>query len=342
MDEKEREEREEAKNSLERIQKFDTSKLDRSAELGTKFSFTETIEPAKRIITLFERLPSRMLDEFPKDHVNIIKSQADSFFNSMNKIVNFDNAQNDAANQRITVINEINAFYDQLFNKIFQYISYSVSRTVDFNSLESEGRAAVQSVEDKTNKVMQKLDEHEKQAQATLEQVRQAAAEQGVSQQAHHFKTESATHEAKAKDWLKWTMYAAIAVVVYGVVTLFLHKIPWIAPVNTYDSIQLIASKVIIFAVLVYILTLSAKNFLSHKHNAVINKHRQNSLMTFTSLVNAAGSEDTRDIILNHAASSIFSPQDTGYTKNSANSSDISSKTIIETLPKTSMKIDGN
>ncbi len=63
--------------------------------------------------------------------------------------------------------------------------------------------------------------------------------------------------------------------------------------------------------------------------------------MTFTALVEASSREDTRDIILNHAAACIFAQQDTGYNKTSANSSDISSKTIIETLPRLGIKPEG-
>ena len=48
------------------------------------------------------------------------------------------------------------------------------------------------------------------------------------------------------------------------------------------------ASKVLFFGMVVYALYFSAKNFLSHKHNQVVNTHRQNALMTFQVLVDAA------------------------------------------------------
>jgi hypothetical protein len=62
-------------------------------------------------------------------------------------------------------------------------------------------------------------------------------------------------------------------------------------------------------------LILFARNFLSHEHNAIVNKHRQNALMTFTALVDAAKEDDHSDIVLLHAAQCIFSPQETGYAK---------------------------
>jgi hypothetical protein len=64
-------------------------------------------------------------------------------------------------------------------------------------------------------------------------------------------------------------------------------------------------------------LYLCAKNFISHKHNAIINRHRQNALLTYTALVEAAGDTPNREVILVQAAACIFSPQGTGYTSES-------------------------
>jgi hypothetical protein len=115
------------------------------------------------------------------------------------------------------------------------------------------------------------------------------------------------------------------------VVALFIHKIPYFIPQNTYEAVQLSISKSLIFAVIAYLLILCGRNFLSHKHNAIVNKHRQNALLTFKALVDAAGSEQNRDIVLTHAASCIFSPQETGYTKGSQQTNVTG---LVETIPR--------
>jgi hypothetical protein len=81
-------------------------------------------------------------------------------------------------------------------------------------------------------------------------------------------------------------------------------------------------------------LLLCARNFLSHKHNAIVNRHRQNALLTFNALVKAAGSEDRSDVILTYAAACIFSPQETGYTKAGASSQSELPLNIIQAIPK--------
>ncbi len=74
---------------------------------------------------------------------------------------------------------------------------------------------------------------------------------------------------------------------------------------------------------------------MSHKHNQVVNRHRENALKTFKALSEGAANPDNKDIILTHASQCIFSPQDTGYTQgNSSSDSGTSLKSVIEILPK--------
>jgi hypothetical protein len=78
---------------------------------------------------------------------------------------------------------------------------------------------------------------------------------------------------------------------------------------------------------------ISTKNFLNHKHNAIVNKHRQNALMTHSALVEASGDQGVRDAVLLQASSCIFSPQSTGYA--SSNENDVSNqKSMVEILSR--------
>ena len=129
------------------------------------------------------------------------------------------------------------------------------------------------------------------------------------------------------------TIKVAIGLAVYAILTLFIHKIPWLTPKSIYETVQMAISKILIFAVISYVLYLSARNFLSHKHNAIINKHRQNALMTYRALVEAAGNTPNRELILNHAAACIFTPQGTGYSTDSAAQTTLATS-VIELLTK--------
>jgi hypothetical protein len=86
-----------------------------------------------------------------------------------------------------------------------------------------------------------------------------------------------------------------------------------------YFPVEPPGGKVLVFFTLASFLLLSARNFNAHRHNSIINKHRQNSLVTYEALVKAAGAEANRDIVLTKAAESIFNQQSTGFTKADGN-----------------------
>lgn len=201
-------------------------------------------------------------------------------------------------------------------------------------ALEREARAAMQSAADQTAALTKELAARKQEADKILDDVRRVAAEQGVSQQAMYFHNESLEHEKEADSWRAATIWIAIGLAVYSVLTVFLHKWTWLQPTDAYSASQIAVSMVLIFAVMAYMLILSARNFLSHKHNEIVNRHRQNALLTFNALVNAAGNDEARDIVLTYAAACIFAPQETGYTKPGGNGAGAVPANIIQAVPK--------
>ena len=205
--------------------------------------------------------------------------------------------------------------------------------------MENDARATIQSVQDQAQAITDELEGSRNQAKQILEDIRSVAAEQGVSQQAIYFKDEAERHSKSAESWRKRTVKLAWLLGVYAVSALFIHKIPWLTPVDSFVSAQLLTGKILIFAVIAYMLFLSARNFLSHEHNAIVNTHRQNALMTFRALVDTAKERDQADIILFHAAQCIFSPQETGYAKQGGQRSAPSSP-IVELLRRSTKSPD--
>jgi hypothetical protein len=168
------------------------------------------------------------------------------------------------------------------------------------------------------------LESQKLQASEILEQIRKTAGEQGVSQEAHHFDFESIEHKKSAENWLVWLSVFSTSLIVCGVLSLFLHKIPFLKPEDWYDTIQLITSKVIIFGVLSYVVVLCGKSFQAHKHNQTLNRHRRNALQTYKSIVDATTGTEAHDTILQQAAKCIFEHQDTGFMKNQNTTTEIS------------------
>jgi hypothetical protein len=325
---------EETRVALERVQNFDTVALPRERDLGSELNFQEAVEPARRIIGLFQQFPVQYLSELPPNRQKELKGQADSFFNILDQIKRFDPKTPDAFGQRNGIINSLKNQYQSYFDSLFSLIAYGSSRLRDFGALEREARASMQSVTDRATELTEELSTRKQEADKILEEVRRVAAEQGVSQQAIYFQNESLGHAKEADSWRTATIWIAIGLVVYSVLSIFIHKWTWLQPTDAYSASQVVVSKVLIFAVIAYMLILSARNFLSHKHNEIVNRHRQNALLTSNALVNAAGKDEARDIVLTYAAACIFAPQETGYTKPGGSVASEVPTNIVQAVPK--------
>lgn len=292
----------EAKESLERIQKFDVTTLARESELGSRLNFEDAIEPAQLLIDLYKRLSGSALQDFPDNVLTTIRDNANNHFKLFTQALEFDPEQQDPKGARTGILNNIAKAYQPAFQALHPYIAYSLHRSADFQRLDAEARATLQSIEDNALKISAALVQHEKDAQSVLNEIRRVAAEEGITKQAAHFNAEYEHHKTEAEKWQNYSVWLSLGLGLFATFSLFIHKIPLLKPETTYDAVQLSISKFLIFFVMAYMLFLSAKNFLNHKHNAIVNKHRQNALMTHSALVEASGSEGVRDAVLLQAA----------------------------------------
>ena len=161
----------------------------------------------------------------------------------------------------------------------------------------------------------------------------QAAVEVGVAQHYLIFKEESEEHKILSNIWLSRTVYVLIGIGVAGIALLFIPP----HDTATISLIQFTVTKIVILSVLFYGLAICTRNYKAHKHNSILNKHRQNALNTFETFTKAAGNDtQTKSAVLLEATHTIFSNQQTGYLNND-NDSDSPNK-IIEIFKNVSDK----
>ncbi|UPT96298.1 hypothetical protein J4G48_0046020 [Bradyrhizobium barranii subsp. apii] len=303
------------RGSLIRVQQFDVSQLPRREDLGREWSFEAAVAPAERAIALFQLVPEHVVPLLPPSARNQLRAAADTVYSLFEQIRNFSAQTPNATAERQGLINSLRDNYETWFNQIQPSLVFSTSIQRDFSRLENEARAAAQSAKDEAARLTAALAEHSKEAERVLEDVRRVAAEQGVGFQAAYFKSEAEKHDAAARTWRVWITLAAALVAVVAAASLFVSKVDLLKPQDAYEAIQLLAAKLVIFTTAGYLVVLCARNFLAHTHNAIVNRHRQNALLTFQALVDAAKGEDKKDIVLTQAAACMFAPQETGFTK---------------------------
>lgn len=318
---------EETKKSLVRLQDFSPEVLVQEKELGLKNNFREVLPAAQNIVSLTRTISLETINAIPEDRLQGLRNRFNSCYQVFERILKY--SPENGPGERTSLIQQAENEYAALYADSIGVVALSIGRTADFKRLESEGRAAIQSISDASKELLESLSEREAEGDRILAEIKKVAAEQGVTQQAVYFRDEAANHNTQAEIWQNRLFQSAGLLALYAVATLFIHKISLFTPTSTYETVQLALSKVLIFGVLSFVVFLCARNYSAHKHNSVVNKHRQNGLMTFKALVDAAMTKESKDVILNHAASSIFAPQPTGYGGD-ATSEGASSKSVVE------------
>ena len=317
--------------STEQVQGFDPQQLVQRDTLES-MAFEEAVVPARRIIEIFKYFPPSSLERLPDRELEKIIQYADDIMGQFSTIVNFKTDEREPEHRRSQLLNRLEERYQDTFTQLYPLITYSRIFSKEYIQQDAKAEADFQKFSQKMNDLTKNID-------VLFDNIAQKSAEMGVIQQAEYFKEEADKHRAECSRWRSYTIWMASVVGFYGLSTMFLHNVPFLVPTDLYETIQLTVGKLIVFFVLVYMLFLCVKNFLSNRHNEIVNRHRQNALMTYRALVDAGGTPEARDVVLTHAASSIFSPNDTGYAR-SGDGGSANGKSVVELIPRTSVPLN--
>lgn len=198
----------------------------------------------------------------------------------------------------------------------------------DVSVIERNAQQAINAAVDRVRGITSDLSSSSEEAKRILDEVRRTAAESGVSQQATYFGDQANEDRRTALRWQNRTNILALLLLSFALLSLVLGYL-W-EPKNPYQLAQMIFSKVLVVSTIAYFLFLSGRTLMAHRHNEVVNRHRQNALPTFNALADAASGEQTREVVLTHASACIYAPQDTGFTKSTPQSP----SSLIEVAPR--------
>lgn len=301
--------------SLHRIRDLDVNDLVQKVRLGEN-AFEAAIIPATRVQSLFLKVPIAIVSELSQSSATSLNNAANATYSRFQEILDFDLEEGAVKARRDALVGALQDSYNNAFDTLLPIISFSIAETTDFTQLEERGRASIQTISDSTAKIENEIKETLEGARALLDEVRSVAAEEGVLNQAQFFRDESSTHSLSAKKWLIAAICCGVVLLAYTSSTLIFSQSSIFQAATTYGSVQIAVSKVLLFSVLTYSVLSCVKIYRSHRHNSVVNKHRQNALMTYRTLSEAGATPEARDIILNHAAAAIYAPVDSGYVSN--------------------------
>lgn len=319
--------------SLEKLSSFSVDSLQRKEELGRELNFSEGADLFEKVLNFLKFIEAEKLPLLPEKQLKALSEQINHMVNQFEQIQKFSViGLNNPKQQRDQLITTIARAFGDLFE--------ASQPVVSFFNIESK----VNNRKDSSNAVKKSIEELKKekeemlksgnsmltQINELLESSRKAAGAIGVSQYSKVFAEESVYFEKSAEKWLRRVFSVLVLLVLSGGGFLWIGMNE-VVQTNTLMLINVTVAKVLLVTALFYSLNLCIKNYKAHKHNALLNRHRQNALNTFETFAKAAGDDSqTKNAVLLEATRTIFSNQPTGYMTNE-NESELPTR-IIEII----------
>jgi len=303
---------------LKKINDINAKDLARETYLGTQFSFAEGVPFFERILSLYTELSAIQLEGLPYSVLASSVGMARDFNKSIQQVHAFDPKKSQNPNSdREKLINNVRDQYEGQFKVLSGVLAYSTRKGMDFKTLERNARETVLSMQESAGKLKLQGEEFRNEAKEILQKLQDASAEVGVGHHSVNFKQQADEHYLAAHRWF-WTEIIFIGIGLSAIWLLFLGPLKLeIKDLQLGEAIYSVASRLMAFSVISFAIYWAAKNHSSHRHNYIVNKHRQNALVTFQTFIDAAGSDQTvKNAVLLQAGQAIYATQPTGYSEN--------------------------
>jgi hypothetical protein len=335
--EQENKTRAELKGVLQELSQYKAEELARK-ELGGDLSFEKGVIFFSRTLRLFHALNDADLEDVPQTKLQEMIPYANTSRELLRNIAGFTLAKysNSPIAQRDEFINQVRDQYDAAFNAVAPVLAFTVRKGTDFARLEEQAKGIVAKMEEMKQSNEQTTKTILENAQNVIQEVRRIAEEAGVSQHAAYFKTEADKNEREARPWLNWTigLASATAALAVGLTIRCWFVLPTL---TSSQSIQLAIPKIFLFSVLLSATIWTGRTYRAYRHNAVVNRHRQNALASFEAFAQAAsGDQETKSAVLLQATQCVFSPQATGYIQPEAETAMPHVLEVVRSLGKSS------
>ncbi len=307
--------------AYEELEKLDFGQLDR-ADLGAQLNFADA---AIRLQPLWEeaQLVKAHYDalRIPQDVESRLAQALTRLKELAQRILAFD-LSGEPIPRRQGLINEINGLENSFHQDVHPLKLETELRSMNLGDTKELQAKLVGEIE-AARQAKQEAENARKEADKIVQELRKLSVAGGSTTSSLTFLDESTNHEGLASKWLMATI--VVGVIMVGLIFwLFYGKWPFnrfaiekLANVATdktgyYQIAHIIAFKLILISLGYLALYQCLKNYHIHRHLAVSNKHRHNTLNVYQTIGNAAEGE-TQQAILREAAKAIFEPVNSGY-----------------------------
>jgi hypothetical protein len=299
-------------NKIDKITAKTVEQYTQRERLGTGYSLAAATSDSERILKLLKRLKAAISDEISYDLLKEIDKKITETAEVLSRMESFSPEDNRAEDNKRRIISDIGVQYRDLFKLASPIIAIGSQNINEINENILKSTEFLNEISNVRKELIADLESAKKQSDEILSSMRDATARTGISRHANIFKEEAEDHKNIAKKWLIANISLGAAALGLAAYSIYYYASRQIE-VSTAQSIQIGIAKLITFSILYFGLVWTSRNYRAHRHNFVINQHRQNALNTFESFVEGTSDDHTKNAVLVKSTEAVFSPIVTGY-----------------------------
>lgn len=296
---------EEIKPILEKLNEVKIPNLERK---GKDFSFSDVQDFIIIIfdhIKIFQNNPD-FWDQLPEDKKNNIKNYLEHFLQYIEQIQNFNPSQGNPQDERNGIASRIRSNYNEFYEHLFPRLKlFVLEKEVSSKKAEELIKQA--------EEVISAIQKQKEQGDEILKALRETSAITGVSKFAGVFGDQAKQNKKTANRWLIVSIVSAVAI--GGFLWWVFNQLINIIQANDgfQVSLQIFLAKILLLSFFSVVFYQVIKNYNANMHLYTLNKHRENSLVSFQSFVESTEDPKIRDTVLIQATKAIFEAGETGY-----------------------------
>jgi len=286
-----------------------------------------------------KKMIDEMLDindavQLPNQLTSIIKSFSSAVLSFINQIEQFETGGADViARKKEQYLSQINNYYSQCFNIDNQnnnnhnrlLLYYSIVKSFEqkedkINNELEDIKKIFSNIKSDSQQVIEDLENKNNESESILNELKKKISNQTVSDYAIVFENEARKYKALSEKWIKIGVSLSSAFVVLILSTAIFKILP--TEVFTeegaflrYDFSNLL-TKILVIAVLIFLMSFSFKQYSINKHLQTLNNHRQNALNSYQLFTKSIVGDDTnsRNALMIQVAKAIYEhTQSTGF-----------------------------
>lgn len=299
-------------SNLAYFQKADVAQLLRP-ELGV-LGFADAKPIFEAIHNNVLRLQEVNLEAAPIGLIEQVSAKLADLSHSFERVRTFDPVrQNQTVQNKNQYVDDVEQKYAAFFEFAQQLLVITDPKLSSLAPFEDRAK----NVTSKLNEILRDTEQFQEKirqdAEKALAHAKQAAAGSGVTIHAGNFSSEAEHHRKASIKWFVGTIACALATAASAAFSVWL-TVTTPGRLETAQAIQVTAAKLVLFSVLYFATIWCARAFKAHKHNEVINRHRNNALKTFEAFISATDNDkDTKNAVLLQTTQAIFGHVTTGF-----------------------------